>query len=73
MATVGVTPVLADQLAVPELGERFLRFMRDVRRECHRQDSRGLDEAGQGDAADALRALGGRLRVGGRRLRAPRR
>ena len=55
VATVGITPVLADQLTVPELGERFLRFMRDVRRECHRQDAEGLDAAGRHDDARSLR------------------
>lgn len=55
VATVGVTPVLADQLAVPELGARFLRFMRDVRRECHRQDAEGLDAAGRHADAQSLR------------------
>jgi len=55
VATVGVTPVLADQLAVPELGARFLRFMREVRRECHRQDAEGLDAAGRHADAQSLR------------------
>jgi 1,4-alpha-glucan branching enzyme len=55
LATVGVTPVLADQLALAEVGERFLRFMRGTRRECHREDIAGLAEAGEIDAAAALR------------------
>ena len=59
VATVGVTPVLADQLAVPELGERFLRFMRGVRRECHRQDGAGLDAAGRHADARSLRRSAG--------------
>ena len=58
VATVGVTPVLADQLAVPALGERFLRFMREVRRECHRDDSQGLDAAGRHADAGSLRRSG---------------
>ncbi len=53
--TVGVTPVLADQLVIPEVGERFLRFMHDVRRESHRIDIEGLERDGQRQAADALR------------------
>ena len=73
VATVGVTPVLADQLALPEVGERFLRFMRGTRRDCHRLDIAGLEQDGQHDAAAALRALGARLRVGGGRVRAARR
>jgi 1,4-alpha-glucan branching enzyme len=59
VATIGVTPVLADQLALPEVGERFLRFMRGTRSECHREDAAGLERAGQHDAAAALRLSGG--------------
>ncbi len=55
IATVGVTPVLADQLALPEVGERFLDFMHGTRVDCHRLDIAGLEEAGQDDAAEALR------------------
>jgi 1,4-alpha-glucan branching enzyme len=55
IATVGVTPVLADQLALPEVGERFVRFMRGTRRRCHADDIGGLERAGQADAAAALR------------------
>ena len=54
-------------------GERFLRFMREVRRDCHRQDAEGLDAAGRQADAASLRRSARRLRVGGRRLRAPRR
>jgi 1,4-alpha-glucan branching enzyme len=56
VATVGLTPVLADQLALPEVGERFLAFMNGTRVDCHRLDIAGLEEAGQTGAADALRA-----------------
>lgn len=55
VATIGVTPVLADQLALPEVGQRFLRFMRGTREDCHRLDIAGLEEAGQAAAAEALR------------------
>jgi 1,4-alpha-glucan branching enzyme len=55
VATVGVTPVLADQLALPAVGERFVRFMRGTRRECHSEDVRGLERAGEDEAAAALR------------------
>jgi 1,4-alpha-glucan branching enzyme len=55
VATVGVTPVLADQLALDAVGDRFLRFMRETRAECHRLDTEGLEKAGQADAAAALR------------------
>ncbi len=59
VATVGITPVLADQLAVPDLGRRFLRFMREVRRECHRQDAEGLDRTGRPAEAASLRRCAG--------------
>src|SRR6185503_19696349 len=55
LATVGVTPVLADQLSLPEVGERFLEFMRGTRVECHRLDIAGLEADGQHGAAAALR------------------
>jgi 1,4-alpha-glucan branching enzyme len=55
IATVGITPVLADQLSMPEVGERFLAFMRGTRVDCHRLDVAGLEEGGQPEAADALR------------------
>jgi 1,4-alpha-glucan branching enzyme len=55
VATVGITPVLADQLALPDVGQRFERFMRETRAECHRLDIAGLEEAGHIDAAEALR------------------
>jgi 1,4-alpha-glucan branching enzyme len=53
--TLGVTPVLADQLALPEVAERLLRFLRETRAEGHRRDTLGLEQAGQHQAADALR------------------
>jgi 1,4-alpha-glucan branching enzyme len=55
LATVGVTPVLADQLSLPEVGRNFLRFMRETRADCHRLDIEGLEQAGRHDAAAALR------------------
>ncbi len=55
VATVGVTPVLADQLALPRVGENFLRFMHETRADCHRHDIEGLEADGQHGAASALR------------------
>lgn len=55
IATVGVTPVLADQLALSGVAKRFLAFMRGTRRECHSEDGAGLERAGQAQAAAALR------------------
>ena len=59
LATVGVTPVLADQLALPALGPRYERFMREVRSDCHRLDAEGLDSAGHHAEAAALRRSAG--------------
>jgi 1,4-alpha-glucan branching enzyme len=53
--TLGVTPVVADQLVLPGVGERFLRFLRETRVETHRLDIDGLERGGQAEAADALR------------------
>jgi 1,4-alpha-glucan branching enzyme len=53
--TFGVTPVLADQLVLGEVGERFLSFVREVRAETHRLDTEHLERAGQHEAAQALR------------------
>src|SRR5204863_8665720 len=46
LATVGLTPVLADQLSLPVVGERFLGFMHGTRADCHRLDIAGLEAAG---------------------------
>ncbi len=42
--TLSLTPVLCDQLEAPGVGERFGVFLRDVRRETHRQDIAGHDD-----------------------------
>jgi 1,4-alpha-glucan branching enzyme len=55
IATVGVTPVLADQLALAGVGERFLAFMRGTRSDCHAEDAAGLERDGQDQAVAALR------------------
>jgi 1,4-alpha-glucan branching enzyme len=57
--TLSVTPVLADQLEAPGIGERFLTFLRDVRQETHRRDVQGLRAGGEhGLAAEVGRAAG---------------
>ena len=61
--TLSVTPVLCDQFEAPEVGERFLAFLRDVRSETHR-----LDIAAAGDAGVA-RELDRTLRASSRRAR----
>ncbi|MDO8213055.1 1,4-alpha-glucan branching protein domain-containing protein [Conexibacter sp. CPCC 206217] len=76
--TVSLTPVLADQLAVPDLADRFAAFLREVRRETHRLDVDGCRASGREDwarelersALDYERALSGveALRRDGRDL-----
>ncbi|MHB8492163.1 MAG: glycoside hydrolase family 57 protein, partial [Solirubrobacteraceae bacterium] len=57
--TLSLTPVLCDQLEVPDLAERFQRFVDEVRTNTHREDARGLRAAGHARAAAELeRALG---------------
>ena len=43
--TVGLTPVLCDQLEAMrgEAGDRYLRFLREIRAPIHAEDSAGLD------------------------------
>jgi 1,4-alpha-glucan branching enzyme len=47
--TVGLTPVLCDQLDAMrgEPGERYLRFLRDVRAPIHHEDAAGLERGGE--------------------------
>jgi 1,4-alpha-glucan branching enzyme len=73
--TLSLTPVLCDQLEAPDVGERCIRFLRDVRAESHARDIAGFREAGDGRsaaelersaaeyaaAAERLEALGGDL------------
>ncbi len=75
--TLGVTPVLADQLeTLPgAAGERLLGYLRDTRQWVHDEDAAGLEQAGELDmatqvrraacdysrAADAVEACGGDL------------
>ena len=59
--TVGVTPVLCDQLEAlrGDAGERFLSFLRTVRADIHAEDAAGLDEAEAPElAAEVRRAAG---------------
>jgi 1,4-alpha-glucan branching enzyme len=61
--TVSLTPVLCDQLDAPGLGERFLAFLRDVRRETHRLDVAGCRATGADDIADEIERAGGDYEV----------
>ena len=55
VATIGVTPVLADQLALPEVGERSWLHASGHASGVPRRDIAGLERDGQHDAAEALR------------------
>ena len=73
--TVGVTPVLADQLEAMrdgDPGDRFLRFLREVRAEVHDLDERGLRDTGFEDLARGGAPRRGGLRAGRRGVRGPR-
>jgi 1,4-alpha-glucan branching enzyme len=56
-ATVGLTPVLCDQLEAMrgEPGERFLRFLREVRAPIHAEDAAGLEQGGEPVLAGEVR------------------
>ena len=59
--TLGLTPVLCDQLEAMrgEPGERFVRFMHDVRAPTHAEDALGLERGGEHElAAEVRRAAG---------------
>jgi 1,4-alpha-glucan branching enzyme len=59
--TVGLTPVLCDQLETMkgEAGDRYLRFLREVRARIHAEDAAGLERGGEPAlAAEVRRAAG---------------
>ena len=59
--TIGLTPVLCDQLEAMrgEPGERYLRFLREIRAAIHAEDAAGLDQGGEPElAAEVRRAAG---------------
>ncbi len=45
--TLSLTPVLCDQLELPDMVGRCLRFLREIRPESHRRDIEGFHNAGQ--------------------------
>jgi 1,4-alpha-glucan branching enzyme len=55
--TVGLTPVLCDQLDAMrgEPGQRYLRFLRDVRAPIHAEDAAGLERGGETRLAAEVR------------------
>src|SRR5215218_3519010 len=56
-ATVGLTPVLCDQLEAMrgDAGERYLRFLREVRGPTHAEDAAGLEQSGEPALAAEVR------------------
>jgi 1,4-alpha-glucan branching enzyme len=59
--TVGLTPVLCDQLEAMQgaAGQRYLRFLREIRAAVHAQDAEGLERGGEPVlAAEVRRAAG---------------
>lgn len=52
--TLSLTPVLCDQLEAAGVGERFVRFVEEVRRFTHTEDTRGLREGGHETLAREL-------------------
>ena len=55
--TVGLTPVLCDQLEAMrgDAGERYLRFLAEIRAPLHAEDALGLERGGEAEAAAELR------------------
>jgi 1,4-alpha-glucan branching enzyme len=55
--TIGLTPVLCDQFEAMrgDAGERYLRFLRDVRAPIHDEDAAGLDARGERELASEVR------------------
>ena len=72
--TRGLTPVLCDQLEAMrgEAGDRYLRFLREIRAPMHAEDAAGLDAHGRARAGRRGAPRGGRLRARAERVRAPR-
>jgi 1,4-alpha-glucan branching enzyme len=55
--TIGLTPVLCDQFESMrgDAGERYLRFLRDVRAPIHDEDAAGFDAGGEPELAAEVR------------------
>ena len=70
--TLGLTPVLCDQLEAlrGEAGERYPRFLRDVRAPIHAQDADGLERDGSPELAAELRRAAGDYVAAGERFEA---
>ena len=59
--TVSLTPVLCDQFETlrGDAGDRYLRFLREIRAPIHAEDSSGLDATGKPELAAELRRAAG--------------
>jgi len=70
--TLGLTPVLCDQLEAMrgEAGERFTRFLREIREPVHAEDATGLDNGGEHELAAEVRRAAGDYRAADGRFEA---
>src|SRR5688500_13830423 len=59
--TLGLTPVLCDQLDAMrgQAGERYVRFLREVRAPIHAEDAAGLEAGGETKLAEEVRRAAG--------------
>jgi len=57
--TLSLTPVLCDQLGAPGVPERFLAFLRDIRRASHQLDVEGCRSSGHPELAEELARAAG--------------
>src|SRR5207302_1043000 len=67
--TLSLTPVLCDQLEVPDLAARFSEFVQAVRRGTHERDAAGLRAAGEEPLARELERAWGDYAGAAERLR----
>jgi 1,4-alpha-glucan branching enzyme len=68
--TVSLTPVLCDQLEVEGIGERFLRFVEEVRGHTHAEDIAGLRAGGHETLARELERSWAEYQAAAERFRA---
>jgi len=66
--TLSLTPVLADQLEAAGIGDRFRRFLSEVREESHGRDIAGLREGGHEELARELERSRDEYRAAGERF-----